>query len=100
MGSFSLDFPDDDIDAILGDEVTLIFSGGGTQIVLGEFDFKFMEEELGDRIDIKYPIFDCNDSYAKLIKKNTLMKFNGNAYKLYKKLPIDTGKTRVYMKLL
>lgn len=100
MASFQLDFPDDDLLAILGDEVTLIHSGGGSEIVMGEFDFKYMEDELGDRIDIIYPVFDCNTLDADKINKSSLLKFNGETYEYFKKVPIDTGKKRIYMKLL
>lgn len=100
MSSFSLDFPDDDILAILGDELTVVKDGGGTFIILGEFSFKYMADELGERIDIVYPVFDCNDRDAAKVKRNSLMRFNGEEYKFYKSAPVDEnpGKTRIYMK--
>jgi len=100
MGSFSLGFPDDDLLAILGDELKLIHSGGGSEIILGEFDFKALDEELGDRFDVVYPVFDCNIADAEKVEKGSRLQFNGKTYKLFKKMPIDTGKTRIVMKTL
>lgn len=100
MGSFSLNFPDQDILAVLGDELTLIHTGGGSEIILGEFDFKYMEDELGNQLDVTYPVFDCGNSDADKFNKDSIMRFDGEEYSFYKKLPIDTGKTRIFMELL
>lgn len=100
MASFSLNFPDQDILNVLGDELKLIHTGGGSETILGEFEFKIMEDELGNQLDITYPVFDCDDADAAKFNKNSIMEFNGEKYSFHKKLPVDTGKTRIIMETL
>lgn len=102
MGSFSLDFPDDDILAILGDELTVIPDGGGSFVILGEFSKKYMQDELGEQIDIVFPVFDCNDADALKIKKDSILRFDGREYSKFKSGPDDenAAKTRIYLKEL
>lgn len=100
MPNFALNFPDDKILTILGDDVTLIYSGGGSEIITGEFDWKYLDEELGERIDVTYPVFDCGDIDAAKFKKDSIIQYNSKQYRFFKKIPIDAGKKRIIMKVL
>lgn len=98
MASFTNTFPDAAILAVLGDDITHIKSGGGSVILKGEFEFKYLEEEIGDQIDIIYPVVELNNSDAKDINKKSRIKVDGNTYKLLKKRPINAGKTQVVLR--
>ena len=98
MASFTNTFPDAAILLVLGDDIEHIKSGGGSDILKGEFEFKFLEEEIGDQIDIVYPVVELNNSDALAIKKTSRIKVYGKVYKMLKKRPINAGKTQVILR--
>lgn len=98
MASFSLDFPDADILSVLGDDITLIHSGGGSEVIKGTFDKKYLEDELGEAIDVIVPVIEVDDIDAGKIKRTTKIEFNGIIYVVLRKRPVDTGKTMVILR--
>ena len=101
MSSFSLEFPDKCLLAVLGDDITHIKPGGGSEELRGIFEWKFLEQALGDLVDIKYPTIELDDKDAKDVKsRKSRMKFNGDTFEVYKKVPNDIGKTLVVMRLV
>lgn len=100
MASYSLDFEelDDEILDILGDDITVFNPGGGSQIIKGEFEFKFMEDELGDMVDIRYPTIIVNNSIAHLFDKKIRVEFDDVIYTVLKQLPSDVGKTLIILR--
>lgn len=98
MTSFSLDFPDDDILDILGDDVTIIRPSGGSTTIKGEFEYRYMEDELGTSIGIHYPVVEINNSDAPLFQKKYIVIFDGKRYSVLNKRPTDMGKTLVILR--
>jgi|GEM_PF-4331717 len=98
MASFSLDFPDDDVLDVLGDDIEVIDTSGNVTPIRGVFDFEFMSDELGGEIDIKYPTVEVNDELSSLFKKNIKVKFNNTTYSYESKQPGDVGKTIIILR--
>lgn len=98
MPSFSLDFPDDEILDILGDDIEVFNPGGGSTIVKGEFEFKYMENELGDSISIQYPTIIINNSDARLFGRKYRVEFDNEDYTVLKQQPSEVGKTLVILR--
>lgn len=98
MSSFSELFPDSAILSVLGDDIEHIDAGGGTEIFKGEFEMKYLDEELGDNMDIIYPMVDLNNADAAKIKRDSRVKVSGTVYKLLRKYPVAVGKTRVILR--
>jgi len=98
MASFSLDFPDDEILDILGDDIRVFNPGGGFTIIKGEFEHKYMEDELGDVVGIRYPTIVVNDSDAVLFGKKYKVEFADEVYKVLNSTPYDVGKTLIIMR--
>ncbi len=97
MASFSLDFPDDEILDILGDDIKVFHSGGSTDIK-GEFEHKYMDNELGDRVGIQYPVVIVSDVDAGLFKKKNKVEFNGDTYIVINSTPHEVGKTLIILR--
>jgi len=98
MASFTDTFPDTEILTVLGDDIEHIKSGGGSEILKGEFEFKFLEEEAGDQIDIIFPVVELNNDDAKSITRRSRIKVSGITYKILKKRPINVGKMQVILR--
>lgn len=98
MASFSLDFPDDEILLILGDDIKVFNPGGGFTEIKGEFEFKYMENELGESVSIQYPTILVNDSDADLFGKKYKVEFNGETYTVISNQPSDVGKTLIILR--
>ena len=77
----------------------LALNGGGSEIIKGTFDKKYLEDEMGEMIDIIVPVIEVNDADGNKIKKTTQIKFNGLLYQVLRKRPVDTGKTQVILRL-
>ena len=98
MASFTDTFPDSAVLAVLGDDITHIKSGGGTELFKGEFEMKYLEEELGDQIDIIYPVVELNNSDAASVTNRSKIKVGPTTYRVLKKRPINVGKTQVILR--
>ena len=99
MASFSSTFPDNNILAILGDDISHIEPGGGTTTLKGEFEFKYLEDELGDQVDIIYPVAEIGNSDAKVIStRDSRIRVSGVTYKILRKRPIAVGKTQLVLR--
>lgn len=98
MASFSIDFPDDVVLSVLGDDVTVIPLSGGSYTVSGEFAFKFLEDELGDKIGDQYPTFEINSDQVSKFKRKAKVKFNNETYIVTKVIPSDMSKHLVIMR--
>ena len=99
MSSFTDMFPDANILDILGDDIEhLKASGGAPEMMKGEFEMKYLDEELGDRIDIIYPVVELDNADAAKIKKDSKIRVSGTLYKISKKRPIAVGKTQVVLR--
>ncbi len=99
MSSFTRDFPDDDILAVLGDDITHLTPGGGRVVLKGEFEFKFLEDELGEQLDIVYPVAEINDEDAVNVSAmNSRIEVEGVSYKIIKKRPIAVGKVQLILR--
>ena len=98
MTSFSDTFPDTAILAVLGDDIEHINGGGGSTMLKGEFEFKYLEEEIGDMIDIVYPVAEVNTLDAKPVDKHSRIKVSGVTYKLLKKRPVNVGKVQLVLR--
>lgn len=98
MASFSLHFPDDEILNILGDDIRVFNPGGGFTDVRGEFEFKYMEDELGEAVSIQYPTLTVNNSVAPLFGKKYKVEFDDSMYVVINQQPSDVGKTLVILR--
>ena len=99
MVSFTDSFPDNSILAILGDDITHIEPGGGTTELKGEFEFKFLDDELGDQVDIIYPVAEIGNADAVGISaKDSRIRVSGVVYKILRKRPIAVGKTQLVLR--
>lgn len=98
MASFSLDFPDDEILDLLGDDIKLFNPGGGFIIIKGEFEHKYMEDELGDTVSINYPTITVNDFDANLFRKKYKVEYNNETYTVLSQMPADVGKTLIVLR--
>ena len=99
MTSFTDLFPDSAILDVLGDDIEHLKASGGTpEIMKGEFEMKYLDEEVGDRIDIIYPVVELNNADATKIKRDDRIRVSGTVYKILKKRPIAVGKTQVVLR--
>ncbi len=99
MSSFTDTFPDNSILAILGDDITHIEPAGGTTELKGEFEFKFLDDELGDQLDIIYPVAEIGNVDASTISaKDSRIRVSGVVYKILRKRPIAVGKTQLILR--
>ena len=98
MSSYSIDFPHDLIDDVLGDDVETIDLDGNSAIFKGVFEFKYMEDELGEAIDIVYPTVECSSTIAVNISKRHKIIFNAITYSVLKKRPLDGTRTELILR--
>jgi len=98
MVSFSQTFPDVEILSILGDDIEHIRSSGGVSDQFkGVFEFKYLDEELGDRMDIVYPVVTLNDEDGKKVKPKSKLKVHGATYNVFKIRPASVGKIQIIL---
>jgi len=98
MSSFSLDFDDDSILNILGDDIEIIDLNNTITSIKGAFEFRYMEDELGDVVGIHYPVVEVNNSDAHLFDKKFTVVFDNVQYKVLNKTPADMGKTLIILR--
>jgi len=100
MSSFSLDFPDDEILDILGDDIEVFDNQGLNPVIIkGEFEHKYMENELGDSVGIQYPTIVVSNSEAHLFAKKIRVDYDGETYTVLNAVPhTEVGKTLVIMR--
>lgn len=98
MAGFADDFPDVAVMAALGDVITLVKSGGGTVTFNGVFEYKYIEMDEVDRLDVIYPVIECNDADASAVDRKDKLQFDGKTYGVFKKRPIDVGMTQIILK--
>ena len=97
MANFSDQFPDMAILNILGDDLEHIAAGGGSEIFKCEFEFKYLEEEIGDQIDIIFPVAEVSPDNASKTSKRSRFKYKGVTYKMVKKRPVNVGKVQLIL---
>ena len=98
MASFSLDFPDDVVLNVLGDDITVIPVSGGSYNVKGEFAWKFLDDELGDSIGIQHPTIEINSNDVSKFKRKAKVIFDGTKYIVMKVIPSDMQKHLVILR--
>ena len=98
MSGFADSFPDLDILNLLGDDITHIKEGGTSEALKGEFERKYLDEELGGQLDVIYPMVDFNDADAAGVSTRSQLKISGTVYGVLRKYPVSPGKTRVILK--
>ncbi len=89
MSSFSDSFPIEEILDELGDDVLLIHFGGGSEIIKGIFEYKYLPDEVGDVINIEYPTLEVATSIAKKINSKSKIKSDDVIYKIHSRRNID-----------
>lgn len=98
MVDFTENFPDVAILNVLGDDIEHIKSSGGAPDQFkGVFEFKYLDEELGERIDIVYPVVTLNDEDGKLVKRKSKLRAHGVLYNVFKIRPAAVGKTQIIL---
>lgn len=99
MASFSLDFPDDEILDELGDDIELIdINTQASTPLRGVFEYKYVDEGLGDQVGIHYPTVEVNNDKASLFVKTSKVKFDGKLYRILNQHPADMGKTLIILR--
>ena len=98
MGSFALDFPDTTILSKLGDDIDIVQCDGAVDTIKGVFEFKYLEAELADQIDVITPTALCLAADAENIDKSSKVIFNDKKYGVRKKVPADVGYILVILK--
>lgn len=91
MGSFSIDFPDEDVFGILGDELTVVSPTGGVEVVVAPFEVIDDSDELVNRVDANDPVIPIMNKDAHLFVKGVIVKFNGKEYSYQTKNPYDAN---------
>ena len=98
MVGFADNFPDDVIMDALGDDITLIKSGGGSSVIKAVFEYKYIESDDAARFDEVFPTIECLDTVAKTIDRNDTFKYGVKVFRILKKRPIDVGMTQIILK--
>lgn len=93
MSSFSLEFPDEAIFEVLGDDIEIIEKSTGDTIatIKGEFKSEHQEKEYGEHIDLVYDVVEVmkRDLHYFNVRLNNVG-FNGKTYSILKTIPIDS----------
>jgi len=98
MSGFADSFPDSEILELLGDDIIHIKPGGGSESFKGEFERKYLDEELGGQLDVIYPMIELNDSDAMGVKTRSKIKVGSTVFGVLRKYPVSPGKTRIILK--
>lgn len=98
MPSFSLDFPDNEILEVLGDDIEVIDDVGTSTMIKGVFEHKYMENELGDEVGIHYPTVEVDNDKASLFQKKYRVIFETVEYSVLNVIPSDVEKTLVILR--
>ncbi len=97
--SFSLNFPDDIVDTILGDDILVTKKGQDPVTIKAPLEKTFESEELADRISDDFAYLDISHTHDSLFEKGTLVEFNQIKYVFYQKYPGKDTRVIVELKL-
>ena len=98
MASFALEFPDSAVLNLLGDDISVTDEGGTTTQLKGEFEYQYLEQELGNRLGIHHPTVIVNDEDAIYFERKYTVTFDGSDYQVLNKHSLGIGKTMIVLR--
>jgi len=98
MSGFADSFPDADVMLVLGDDITVVKSSGGSITIKGTFEYKYVEEDEAARLDVIYPVIECMNADASKVGRLDKLQYDNKTFSILKKRPLDVGMTQIILK--